>query len=196
MSNLSSNSVEIKSTYRRIVEKPYCCMPAVLLMVFERRGITVHEQDEIGYELGLVVPETVAHRFNRVRTESTPPLGGWGTQTRLEEFSIQQYIDRHHLPLRFVEHPVSEIEDLEAFITDQLKQGNDVIAFFDKQYLFGIGDTEHVALVQAMDCEFIVLVDPAEDSPDLCYVQRVRFLEALRKRTTDRIGLWVISGRS
>jgi hypothetical protein len=199
MSSLQGKLVKIAPPYRRRVELPYCCVPAVLQMVFERRGMTTPEQEKIGYELGLIVPEEMAHRFHRVRTDSKPPSGGWGTQTGLEEFSIGQYFERHHLPLRIVEYPASEIPDLEtflAFLAHHLKQGDDVVACFDQQHLLGTGDTEHVSLVQAVGRGFVALVDPAEDSPGLYHVQATQLLEALRARRTGRFGLWVISSGS
>ena len=150
-------------------------------------------------QTGLIVPEEVAHWFRRVRTGSKPPPGGWGTQTRLHEFSIGQYFDRHRLPLRIVEHPAPEIPDLETFlalVACHLERGDDVVACSDRQYLFGTGDREHVTLIQAVDRRFVVLVDPAEDSPDLCQVPANQLFETLHVREIGRFGLWVISSRS
>lgn len=195
---LPLKAVRIVPPYRRKVELPYCCVPAVLQMVFERRGMTVPEQEEIGYELGLIVPEEVAHWFLRVRTGSKPPPGGWGTQTGLEEFSIGEYFDRHRLALRIVEHPVPEIPDLETFlalVACHLERGDDVVACFDRQYLFDTGDREHVTLIQAVNRRFVVLVDPAEDSADLCQVLANQLFETLHVQTIGRFGLWVISSR-
>ncbi|MBA7694262.1 hypothetical protein ES703_102869 [subsurface metagenome] len=55
--------VEVTPPYKRKVELPFCCVPAVLQMVFERRGINVPEQEDIGYELSLIVPEEITPQF-------------------------------------------------------------------------------------------------------------------------------------
>lgn len=192
MSSLQGKSVKIVPPYRRRVELPYCCVPAVLQMVFERRRMRVPEQEDIGYELGLIVPEEIAHRFRRVRTGPQPP-SGWGTQIGSEEFSIQRYFDRHRLPLRIVPYLAAEIMDLETFLADHLERGDDIVACFDRQHLLGGGDTEHVALVQALHRGSVILVDPAENGPDLYRVGLARLAEALCVRATGQLGLWVIS---
>jgi len=191
---MQGKPVKIVPPYRRRVELPYCCVPAVLQMVFERRRMRVPEQEDIGYELGLVVPEEIAHRFLRVRTGPQPP-SGWGTQVGLEEFSIQRYFDRHRLSLRIVRYLATEIVDLGTFLADHLERGDNIVACFDRKHLLGRGDTEHVALVQALHRGSVVLVDPAEDSLDLYRVELARLAEALCARTTGQLGLWVISGR-
>ena len=48
--------IEIIPRYTPITEKPYCCVPAVLQMIQQRRGFDFASQDEIGYQLGLIVP--------------------------------------------------------------------------------------------------------------------------------------------
>jgi len=185
-------SVKITPPYRRRVELPYCCVPAVLQMVFERRQMAVPEQEEIGYELSLIVPEEIAHRFRCVRTGPRSP-SGWGTRVGLKKFSIQRYFDRHRLPLRIVRYLATEIVDLEIFLADHLEGGDDIVVCFDQWHLLGRGNTEHVALMQALHRGSVILVDPAEDSPDLYRVELARLAEALCGRTTGQLGLWVIS---
>ncbi len=47
---------EMNPAYEPITEKEYCCVPAVLQMIQARKGLSYDSQDEIGYQLGLMVP--------------------------------------------------------------------------------------------------------------------------------------------
>ncbi len=173
--------------YERRIELPYCCVPAVLQMVLERRRLPVPEQESIGNELGLIVPEDAARHFGWVRT-GQKPQSGWGTQTRLEEFSIQRYFNRHHLPLQIVRYLPGEISNLQEALVSHLEQNNDVVLVVDQRKLVEQGDEEHVVLVQGLDGESVLLVDPAKTRPDLCTVSLVQLTEAI-------VEVWSISGK-
>ena len=66
--------------YVPITEQPYCCVPACIQMILLRRGIPLKSQEEIGYNLGLIVPQRYKNLFGKVRTGKRPK-DGWGTQT-------------------------------------------------------------------------------------------------------------------
>lgn len=187
-------SVMINPSYKRRVELPYCCVPAVLKMVFEQRRLPVPDQEGIGYELGLIVPEEVVHRFNRVRN-GHEPASECDTQTGREEFSIRTCFDHHELPLHIDRYKIQQIGELQEFLINHLKQGDDVVACFNSQQLLGRGDVEHVALVQTVKQESVELVDPAVGNPDLCRVTLTKPAEALSIKTTGQLGFWVISNK-
>jgi hypothetical protein len=44
--------ISIIPKYNLKTEKKYCCVPAVLQMVQERRGLEFSSQEEIGYKKG------------------------------------------------------------------------------------------------------------------------------------------------
>jgi len=67
--------ISIIPKYNLKTEKEYCCVPAVLQMVQERRGLESSSQEEIGYQLGLIVPKEKAHLFSKVRTGRIPKTG-------------------------------------------------------------------------------------------------------------------------
>lgn len=88
--------ISITPKYNPKTEKPYCCVPAVLQMIQERRGLDFASQDEIGYQLGLIVPTKKAYSFSKVRTGRMPKTG-WGTQTNKKQCSINNYFFRNNL---------------------------------------------------------------------------------------------------
>ena len=177
--------VRVTPSYKRRLELPYCCVPAILQMVFERRQMPVPEQELIGNELGLIVPEDATHHFSWVRT-GTKPQAGWGTQTRSEEFSIQRYFDRHNVPLQLFRYRAANIATLNGFLMDHLNQDDDVVVCIDQRKLTEGGDEEHVALVQGVDGDSVQLVNPAENSQDTHMVSLSQLAGVL-------IEVWIIS---
>ena len=73
------NKKIFKKIYQPISQKPYCCVPASLSMILNRRGIRHENQEKIGYDLGLIVSSEKSHLFTKVRT-GKKPLAGYGTQ--------------------------------------------------------------------------------------------------------------------
>ena len=79
--------MEEKIKYKKITQKPYCCCGACLEMILNRHKITNKGQEDIAYELGLVVPEKDENLFKKARIEEKP-IAGYGTQIQKEEYSI------------------------------------------------------------------------------------------------------------
>jgi hypothetical protein len=105
--------------YDPITEKPYCCVPAVLQMIQARRSLRSTSQEEIGWELGLIVPPEIKSKFTKVRTGSKPRTG-YRTQTSKPEFSIEKYFDHKHLPLSIARILPSSFND---WIISERKHG-------------------------------------------------------------------------
>ncbi len=156
-------------------------------MVFERRQMPVPEQELIGNELGLIVPEDATCHFSWVRT-GTKPQSGWGTQTRSEEFSIQRYFNRHNIPLHLFRYRAASIATLDGFLIDHLNYDDDVVVCINQRKLTGGDDEEHVALVQDLDGDSVQLVDPSANSPDMHIVSLSQLAGVL-------IEVWIISQR-
>ncbi|MFH1180304.1 MAG: hypothetical protein V1710_08085, partial [Candidatus Bathyarchaeota archaeon] len=130
-------------------------------MIQERRGLKYTTQDEIGYQLGLIVPQDIAYLFTKVRTGKMPL--GWGTQVSQDEYSINNYFKRYKLPLNLTIYRVNDIENIPEFIIQMIQDDNDIIICYNSQHLFGDGDNEHVSLVNDIDIEseLITIIDPA-----------------------------------
>ena len=79
-----------KPFYKLIKQKPYCCVPVCISMILDRRKIKHGSQEEIGYELGLVVLKEKTHLFTKVRI-GKKPVAGYGTQINKEKYSINNY---------------------------------------------------------------------------------------------------------
>ena len=56
-------------------------------MILIRKKLDLLSQEDIGYDLGLVVPKDFYEILPNARKEKKPS-SGWGTQIRKEEFSL------------------------------------------------------------------------------------------------------------
>ncbi len=187
--------LSIIPSYNPKPEKEYCCVPAVLQMIQERRNLTFASQDEIGYQLGLIVPKDKMNLFSKVRTGSMPK-NGWGTQTRKSEYSIENYFIQNRLPLKFDMYPLTKIADISQFIIQNLMENNDIILCYNSRVLFGDGDSEHVSLIQEFDAENgkLIIIDPAIGVPKIREAELSNLIEAIKTQATNNLyGLWIVS---
>ena len=187
--------LEILPHYEPITEKEFCCVPAALQMIQNRRGLAYLTQDEIGWQLGLVVPPSLEDRFERVRI-GPEPAAGYGTQTSKDEFSIASYFSRNHLPLLIKKIQPDSSPRFSEVIAAALEEGSDVIICYNSRCLFGDGDTEHVSLIQEIEPTTgeLLVIDPAINAPK----QRRTTSDALfrvcsQPEATENAGLWIVS---
>lgn len=187
--------ISITPKYNPITEKPYCCVPAVLQMIQDRRGLEFASQDEISYQLGLIVPEKKAHLFNKVRT-GRKPKAGWGTQTSKKKYSINDYFTKNNLPLKQTIYRIQEIKNVSEFIVQNLLKHNDIIICYNSQLLFGDGDTEHVSLIQEINTETgeLTIIDPAIGVPKKRKTKSSKLSQVLKSNKVNKSGgFWIIS---
>jgi len=181
--------------YNAITEKEYCCVPAVLQMIQERKGLRLFTQDIIGHHLGLVVPAEKAHQYRIVRTGQEPDTG-WGVQIHDSQYSINNYFFKVGLPLKVETYHASDIGDVESFLAENLTKDNDVAVCFNSKSLFGHGDSEHVSLIQELepDADEVTIIDPGIGVPKERKVRLSRLVQILEKADRGSLnGLWVFS---
>lgn len=85
--------------YLPITEQPYCCVPACIQMILLRRNMRLISQEEIGYDLGLIVPQKYKSLFKKVQM-GKKPKAGWGTQTGKPVYSINNFFRKNKINLK------------------------------------------------------------------------------------------------
>jgi hypothetical protein len=154
-------------------------------------------QDEIGWELGLIVPPGVKYEFTKVRT-GPKPRAGYGSQTSKPQFSIENYFVRNNLPLSITRVTASSLVELNSIIGAALDQDNDIVLCLNSLRLFGDGDIEHVVLIEGYNKASgqVRVVDPAIGAPMHRTTTVDSIFETLQERTVSVLGgLWIISER-
>lgn len=127
-------------TYRRIVQKPYCCVAACTEMILKNEHIISPEQEDIAYELGLIVPEEDLPLVKKARTGKRP-RPGWGTQIHEKEYSLGIFFTKHKHPLQEIViryQDIESTENLKRTITKSLNEGEHILCCFNYPKLYGL----------------------------------------------------------
>jgi len=182
--------LEQKPTYVAFTQQPYCCVPAVIQMIFYRRKIPLMSQEDIGWELGLIVPTKSKHMFDKVRTEPIPP-SGYGTQVHIMDFSMNEFFKKYKIPLKESLCGVEDIKDMKEFIVKNITKGNDLIAcFYDEERKYG-----HVSLVASYDADkgIVTLINPEHDMPKYRDIALSELTLAMKRHGKEKGGgFWLV----
>ena len=120
----------ISQKYNPIYQLPYCCVPATLQWILYRRGLDILDQQSIGAELGLQLPQKGQKLFshpNIVFTDIVPETG-YGTQIHKPEYSIQGFFDRHQIPLNISDlYQFTSPATLSDFLLAHFTEDRDII---------------------------------------------------------------------
>lgn len=180
--------------YLPITQQPYCCVPAAMQMVLLRRSLPLLTQEEIGNAFDLTVPVNQLHLLPHAATGELPP-GGWGTQIPPGSRMVNEFLRRHHYPLREQYHALADVPvDVLGWIDRQLQDDVDILVCFDYQDLFSYEDpVGHVAVVDSIDEDMIVLIDPWWGAPKVRPVTAPRLARAIESLgPRRRAGFWVL----
>jgi len=162
-------------------------------MILDRRKIAHGSQEEIGYELGLIVPKEVVPLFTKVRTGKRP-AAGYGTQTGKKRYSIDNFFKKNNIALKKIFYPVDTITGVDRFIIEHLKKRHDIMVCFNNKILHGIGDYGHICLIQGISRDIVTLIDSERNVPKKRKVKLSKLIEAIRYHGTDKQGgFWIVS---
>lgn len=100
--------------YKKIVQKKYCCVGACLEMVLNRHHIKNSGQEDIAYQLGLIVPDEVKDNYKKVWS-GKKPIAGYGTQIQEEQYSINHYFNENKIPLVEKYYYITDYEEAKGF---------------------------------------------------------------------------------
>ena len=179
--------------YIPLVQQSHCCVPACIQMILLRRNIPLISQENIGYDLGLIVPKEYKPLFKKVRTGKKPPAG-WGTQIGRSIYSINKFFKKHKIDLKRDYFFLSEPEEIRKFLKENLDE--DIVVCYNYPKLYNEKDEEKgaVAIVEKIKGDWITLIDPGATLPKYRKVSLQKLSEAIRTHTKKRgAGFWVIS---
>ena len=161
-------------------------------MIMNRHKLSHGTQEEIGHSLGLIVPESVKHYFNHVRT-GEKPSSEYGTQVGKRRYSINKYFKENQIPLKEGYHYLTTLDESISFIKNNIALGNDIITCFNNQKLHNYGNYGHVSLIQSINNDILTLVNPEKDVPKLTNVHIKSLLSAITAHgKSNRAGFCLI----
>lgn len=178
--------------YIPITEQRYCCVPACIQMILLKRNIPLKSQEEIGYDLGLIVPKRDKKLFKKVRT-GKKPKAGWGTQTRKPAYSINSFFRKKKINLKERYYFLTEPKEIKRFLKENLNR-KDIIACFNYRKLYNKGgNSGHVSIVDSIKNNHITLIDPECQVPKYRKVSLKQLSRSIKFHGGERrAGFWVI----
>jgi hypothetical protein len=180
--------------YIALTQPPYCCVPTALLMILIRRKLPLLQIIQIGYELGLAVPETSKVLFPDARI-GVKPTSGFGTEIQNPKYTLNAFFERNKYPLRETYYQSVPKNEGSNWVHNLIRNNADVIACFNSASLFRDNtDWGHACLIDKVENHVVTLVDTEVNQPKFRTVKFDALLSAISKHgEANRAGFWVIN---
>jgi len=167
-------------------------------MVMYRQGLPLVPTEQLGQEMGLVVPEMDRQLFWKDSESGDRPPAGWGTRIYLPEYSMNAVFARLKIGLVDEHHLIDEFDDeasAKAFLVQAEKDDADVLVCFDYGTLH---DTDyhggHVNVFDRIDGNRVRLVDPEYEVPKWRIVEMAKLFEAMKAHgPKNSAGFWKLT---
>ncbi len=146
--------------YKKIVQKPYCCVGSCIEMILNRNKISNQGQIDIACNLGLIVPQEYSKIYpNAIIGEK--PDAGFGTQIQKEEYSINNFFKKNNINLKEEYHYITEKNDIKKFLIENKE--NDIVICCHAATLYNDPqeDWGHMILFESIKDDVITILDPS-----------------------------------
>lgn len=189
--------------YKPEAQRPACCVPACLRMVFKRHNIIAPNlsQEDIGNQLGLIVPLALRKHFKHVTVCKTTPPSGYGTRINQPEYSLEKAFQKWALPLSITFRLADTLHDkrqLQEIIESLNKDpAVDIVLCVQSGALEGNPDpvNGHVVLLSGADKKGVYYIDPATPQK-IDHTSYKNLFDAIRLRgRKNQGGLWIIGAK-
>jgi hypothetical protein len=186
----------MKSRYIPFTQQRYLCVPTCLQMVMCRHGIPLQSAEEIGYALGLTVPQADAHLYEKARTGERPSAG-WGTRINEPEFEINKGLKSLGIPLQVdVDTEIANIEILREKLQKVQDANSDALVCFDWGVLWDSPDdigAGHLSVFDRLEGNGLWIVDPGRNDPKFRHITLANLYEAIHHHGPNNSGgIWFI----
>lgn len=188
--------VPFDTDYIPLTQQYYLCVPTCLQMIMLRHKINIMSSEEIGDQLGLVVPETEKRYFWNAKF-GKPHNSGYGTN--INKFPLNDFFQKNNIPMVHTFTPIStfkDLSDLSIQIISRRSMNESILVCYDWGTLFKDDNKHwgHVCLVDQLDKEFnlVRIIDPDPDQPKWKYIHLEDLYNAMRFHGDEKAGgLWV-----
>jgi hypothetical protein len=144
----------ISPLYQTVNNRPYYCVPSCIQMVLKRRNLPVVSLEEIGKNLGIIIPGAGIKK---------PPYG-WGTRLDIPRYSLNNFLEKENIPLKCSKYHFNNISEFSQFVTYNLLKGKDILAIYRYGTLYHKNiPWGHASLIQSIKGTKIKLKDPNDN---------------------------------
>lgn len=189
---MTKEVVPLNTRYVPFVQQPYCCGPACIQMVLYKNHLPLLSQEQIGAELGLIVPTELKNAFYNVDARDKPVVGsGFGTRIQDPDFSLAKLIEKQAWPFRFTTELASSFINEEVFI-HRLKElvldDSDALICFQNDQ-----GTGHVCVLDTIDDQTVTLMDPSQNYPKWRAISYPELFKRVQAHGDDNFGgIWIL----
>ena len=178
--------------YRSLVAKPYCAELACIQAVMNRHGLNGYSQEDLGFEMGLVVPVEDYLMFNKIHISVELPPSGYGARIHLTKYDPNKFFKEHKIPLVAKLHLPWEIANLPEFVAVQHELDRDVMAIYDEAVFNGNGESKGcAALIEGVTYEQAAVIGPTKSGFKRRKVKLENLLNAVETREEHGGGFWL-----
>lgn len=182
--------------YRPIQQLPYCCVPATIQWILYRKGYDILDQELIGVEFGLRIPQRLSKYFQHEGLQIlADDAEEFGTQTRkYEKYSINSFFRKFKIPLEISQlYTFNNTNLLQSFLIEALKGDNDIILSYNDKIFDPNQPTGHFSLLVNIESSGEILIgDPAPPFFKRIHVKKMIFAMSDKIDAQQR-GIYLIS---
>ena len=200
---IPAGAVQVKSTksatasktmkYKHISQKPYCCVPACIQMILQRRKLPILLQTDIAYDLGIILSSQDRHLLPKSH-KGQRPKAGWGTRINLKRYSLSTFFKKREYYLKEIFQSAKKFSSVMQFkkcLLEKIKEKNDLLICFNYPMLYHIkGSWGHASLIERVGDDKVILRDPNPKHKELREVLLNDLLVALKSHHHG--GIWLI----
>ncbi len=144
--------------YTKIIQKKYCCVGACLEMILNRHKIKNSGQEDIAYQLGLIVPEEEKQNYQKVRV-GKKPIAGYGTQIQEKEYTINNFFDKNNINLKESYYYITDYKEAKEFLEKNNNKDILIIVHCGTLYNFQSADWGHMILFEKMENDKVTILE-------------------------------------
>lgn len=147
--------------YKKVNQKPYCCVGACMEMILNRNNIKNNGQVEIACKLGLTVPEEYKNDYPTAIIGKKPEAG-YGTQIQKNQYSINSFFDTNNINLKEEYHFITDLDIAKNFLIENKDYDIMICCHCATLYDSPDADWGHMLLFENIDNNNnIILLDPS-----------------------------------
>lgn len=149
--------------YKKVIQKPYCCMGACLEMILNRKNISNNGQVDIACQLGLIVPESYKNIYKNAIISDKKPLAGYGTQIQKEQFSINNFFRQNNINLTEKYYYIESLEEAKNFLNKNKNSDILICCHCATLYDSPLEDWGHMILFENINNNEVTILDPSSN---------------------------------
>jgi hypothetical protein len=156
--------MNIEPKYKHLVQKPQFCFPTIVSMVCLRKGYWL-DQEDIAKDLGIKVTKKVSKSFNYKFEIAKNILEAGYDVGSIDVKKLNTIFKKHKIPIIAEFKKISEINDVDEFILENIKNNNDLGMLFLWKAFGKKVDYGHYVLVLSYNSKtkIVEVCDPASE---------------------------------